>query len=206
MQVPKDDIRRTILRIARQEFFDKGFKNTSMRTLAKRSEVSLSNIYNYFKNKDEILQEILSDVLKAFESTMAKHNSAASVTLLAFHSDAYIKTQVTQFLKLISNYKDELHLLFFQSSGSQFEHFKEDIIEQYTQIGIEYIHLLKAKYPEVNANISHFFVRTCSAANMSLISDLIMHDLNHNELEQFIREYVEYSTAGWKKLLQIHNE
>ena len=54
MQIQKDNIRKKILEVARSEFIAKGFKDTSMRTIAKKGEVNLSNIYNYFSNKDEI--------------------------------------------------------------------------------------------------------------------------------------------------------
>ena len=49
-QVQKDNIRRIILESARGEFLQKGFKNTSMRTISRLSGITLSNIYNYFRD------------------------------------------------------------------------------------------------------------------------------------------------------------
>ena len=59
MRVLKDDKYKSILRAARKEFILRGFKDASMRTIAKDANVGLSNIYNYFKNKDEIFLEIV---------------------------------------------------------------------------------------------------------------------------------------------------
>jgi AcrR family transcriptional regulator len=60
MQIQKTDIRKVILEVSRKEFLEHGFKDASMRTIAKKSGVSLGNIYNYFKNKNEIFTQILS--------------------------------------------------------------------------------------------------------------------------------------------------
>ncbi|MFA6871618.1 MAG: TetR/AcrR family transcriptional regulator [Bacteroidaceae bacterium] len=38
-----------------------------MRNIAKNTGVGLSNIYNYFKNKNEILEEVLKPLLQALE-------------------------------------------------------------------------------------------------------------------------------------------
>ena len=52
MQKLKNDIRKQVIIQAKKKFIAKGFKDASMRTIAKNAEVGLSNIYNYFKNKD----------------------------------------------------------------------------------------------------------------------------------------------------------
>ena len=74
-QVQKEDIRRIILQAARGEFLQKGFKDTSMRTISRLSGVTLSNIYNYFRDKDEIFRAVLTPLLNAFEQLFAEHNS-----------------------------------------------------------------------------------------------------------------------------------
>ena len=50
MQIPKDNIRNNILKAAENIFLEKGYSKTSMREIAAKSNVVLSNIYNYFKS------------------------------------------------------------------------------------------------------------------------------------------------------------
>ena len=52
MQIKKEEIENAIIAAAKAEFMDKGYKDASLRSIAKKSGVSLSNIYNYFKSKD----------------------------------------------------------------------------------------------------------------------------------------------------------
>ncbi len=203
MQIQKEDIRKVILKVAREEFADKGYKDTSMRTIAQRAEVGLSNIYNYFKNKNEIFREVLSSVLKAFEDSMIEHNNEDYISLDIFSSDEYLRRQTDLFFSLVAKYKEDLRILFFNASGSSLENFRDEIIEIHTQTGREYLRLMKEKYPDVNTDISPFFTHTMCAWFMSSIEELVMHDLSDSEMEQFIREYMEYGTAGWKKILKV---
>jgi AcrR family transcriptional regulator len=57
----KKKIYETALRL----FAQKGYKSTSMREIAKYSEISVSAIYNHFSNKDAILQAIIDDLEKS---------------------------------------------------------------------------------------------------------------------------------------------
>ena len=61
MQTKKDEIREKILAVAEIEFLKRGFKNASMRTIAAKSHTTLGNLYNYFDNKEAILDEVLGN-------------------------------------------------------------------------------------------------------------------------------------------------
>ncbi|SHF27799.1 transcriptional regulator, TetR family [Mariniphaga anaerophila] len=205
MQVQKENIREVILVKAREEFQEKGFKDASMRSIAKNAEVSLSNIYNYFRNKDEIFRELLSGLLSALDVLAEEHNSSRYINIDTFSSDEYMHEQIRIFVELVDNFKADFQLLLFKASGSSLQNFREESIEHHTRIGKEYISLMKKKYPEINAEISVFFIHTLSSWWMSTISELVMHDLSHAELEDFISEYLEFSTAGWKKIMKIES-
>jgi len=205
MQMQKKDIRNIILKVARKEFIDRGFKDTSMRTIAKKAEVGLSNIYNYFKNKDEIFKEILSNLLNELDKIMVKHNSPEGIDLYVDDAEEYIRGQIKMFLDLVDNYKEDFRLLLFKSADSELENYREECIKVYSKTGKEYIEMVKQKYPSINSNISDFFMHTMSSWFMSSVAELVMHDLTHEELEQFITEYMCYATAGWRSVMQIDN-
>jgi len=54
MQVLKDDIKRRILDVARQEFNSQGFAKASMRDIASKVGVGVGNLYNYYPGKDDL--------------------------------------------------------------------------------------------------------------------------------------------------------
>ncbi|MCE5345721.1 MAG: TetR/AcrR family transcriptional regulator [Bacteroidales bacterium] len=203
MQVQKDDIRGTILNASRQEFMNKGFKNASMRSIAANSGIGLSNIYNYFRNKDEIFRELLSGLIYAIDSTMEQHNSPDYLSIEVLNSDEYMRGQIDMFVGLVEKYKEDFKLLLFKSAGSTLECFRNEITDRHTKTSIEYIAQMKKKYSELNGNVSPFFIHTMSSWWISVIAELVMHDISHDALQCFIREYMEFGTAGWKKLMDI---
>ena len=204
MQTQKTDIRKVILEIAKTEFLEKGFKNASMRTIAKKSGVGLSNIYNYFKNKNEIYVEVLSPLLNTFNNLLNEHNDNKHISLDIFSSEEYIQKQIDMFLNLILPFKKELKLLLFQSYGSSLENFKDEFTDKHTDLGLKYIQKMKEKYPQINNNISYFFIHTMSSWWLSIIGEIATHnELSNEDIEVFIAEYMAFGTAGWKKLMQI---
>ena len=66
MQYLKEDIQEKILHIAEEVFSEKGYKDASMREIASRSGITVSNIYHYFKSKDELAIQVTSHVDDAY--------------------------------------------------------------------------------------------------------------------------------------------
>jgi len=203
VQTQKDNTRKVILEVARQEFFNHGFKSASMRKIANKADVGLSNIYNYFKNKDEILRDVLTPLLTAIDKVMDAHNKPEHINTNTFTSDQYWSAHVNNYVDLIFKYREEYNLLLFKSHGSYLENYKDEYIDKNTKIGIEYLEKMKDKYPWVNVDISYFFIHTMSSWWLSIIGEIISHQLNRSEIETFFMEFAEFSTAGWKKIMQI---
>jgi AcrR family transcriptional regulator len=66
MQIKKKEIRDEILAVAEKEFLKRGFKNSSIRTIATKSHTTLGNIYHYFENKEAILDGVIGDIRRRF--------------------------------------------------------------------------------------------------------------------------------------------
>ena len=68
-----------ILTAAWKCFAEKGYQGTTIRDIAKKLDLSTGVIYNYFKNKDEILDGLMEGVIKSENQVfdlMAKKNTA----------------------------------------------------------------------------------------------------------------------------------
>lgn len=55
-----EERKQKIIDAAKALFSEKGYAGTGLREIAERAGVSLGNIYNYFKNKEEIFSEIFN--------------------------------------------------------------------------------------------------------------------------------------------------
>ncbi len=203
MQILKKNIEERILFVANQEFKKNGFIDTSIRTIAQKAGVSISNIYNYFKNKEELFLKILAPLLNELEALMSEHNKPENINLNFFYSQAIQQETFEMYSRLILNYKEELNLLLFKSYGSSLENFRDEYTDRHTKTGMEYLQKMKEKYPDIETNISEFFMHTVISWWFSIIGEIVSHGLNEKEIKSFIAQYIEFSTAGWKKIMKV---
>ena len=201
MQKQKENIKQTILDVSKREFVKNGFQKTSMRVIAKKAKVSLSNIYNYFQNKDQIFAFILEPLIRKFQKRIKEHNDKEHISMEIFYSNDFHIARVKEHIDLAINYKTELDLLLFKSAGSELADYKDKLIDQFSKVGVEYLQLMNEKFPEVNAHISDFFIHVSTAWWVNVLEEIVMHNLEKEDLRQFIDEYVRFTTAGWQKLM-----
>jgi AcrR family transcriptional regulator len=203
MQIQKEEIRKVIVEKAMEEFIVKGFKDASMRVIARNANVGLSNIYNYFRNKDELFAEVLQPAIKAIDNTLNDHNNSENLTLDYFSTDDYQRRDLNRMVTLVETYRSELDLLIFKSSGSSLQNFRDQVTDRSTSMGQEYLRKMKEKYPEISVDVSPFFIHVMSSMWLNIMAEIISHSLTHDQITKFISEYIEFGTAGWQKLMKV---
>ena len=104
MQKLKSDIQKTILDAAEYLFIRKGYKNTAMREIAAKADVGLSNIYNYFPNKDSLFRYILQPVVDELYTMLYNHD-VSKANLDMFTSHDYQKKEIELYMALAGRYR-----------------------------------------------------------------------------------------------------
>ena len=204
MQVVKDNTRKLLLNTARKAFLQKGYKAVSMREISKLSGIGLSNIYNYFSSKDELLTVVLRPLLNEMDRMLERHNKPGSLSLDIFTSEDYIRSSLNEIMRIVTNYHQEIKLLFLYSQSSMYQDYLDKWVDRCTEKGIEYMQVMRERHPELNTDISRFFLRYTSSCWIDMMKETALHEeLSHEETERFLNEYVRYVTGGWKKLMNV---
>ena len=204
MQVVKDNTRKLLLNTARKAFLQKGYKAVSMREISKLSGIGLSNIYNYFSSKDELLTVVLRPLLNEMDRMLERHNKPGSLSLDIFTSEDYIRSSLNEIMRIVTNYHQEIKLLFLYSQSSMYQDYLDKWVDRCTEKGIEYMQVMRERHPELNTDISRFFLRYTSSWWIDMMKETALHEeLSHEETERFLNEYVRYVTGGWKKLMNV---
>ena len=204
MQVKKDDIKEKLVAVAHNEFIKHGVKKTSMRVISKASGVALGNIYKYFKNKDELLHTVLTPLLHALDEHMAYNNSNDNLTIGIFSIESLQRELMKRLLKIIKTYRAELRLLFFDTAETSLGGYRKWLIDQQMRRSIEYLELMKEKFPQQKVEFSPFLMRICGAMWVTVLTEIVADDqLTDEEIERFLLEYIKFGAAGWCKVLEI---
>ena len=203
MQTLKTDIRQRILSAAHREFIKNGVRQTSIRALAIQAGVAVGNVYHYFRSKDELFCEVMRPLLRAIDRYILSHNDEEHLSIDVFnlrkHQDAYILAM----LQLVKDFRPELRLLLFNAEGTSLANYKDKIIDHQMQVGMEYLRLMKERYPHLNINMSPFFLHLTCSAWLTLFCELVEHEeYSEEEIRLALQQYVTYGMAGWKELMK----
>ena len=64
MEKDKDEVRQRILAAAKELFVQQGYKKTTIRQIVEKSGVLTGSIYYFFKNKEDIFQSLVMELLR----------------------------------------------------------------------------------------------------------------------------------------------
>jgi AcrR family transcriptional regulator len=124
MQVLKDEMRKRIYEAAIREFSEKGFANASMRDIAKGADMTVGNLYRYFKDKEALFYNVVGP---AYESLMELVKKSIELVNRSF-DNSFFEFLAEQILKISKEHKIELLILFEGSTGTRYERAKEDMV------------------------------------------------------------------------------
>ena len=199
MRILKDDKYKSILHTARKEFIHKGFKDASMRDIAKNANVGLSNIYNYFRNKDEIFLAIVNPAKDGIFAFVTEKHTEKYIDFEFMSTFTSQEESVESYIQLLVKYKEELRLLLYHSEGSSIKNFRDDFTEHLTKVSYNHMELIKKHYPHTK-EVSPFFIHALCAFMVSIVGEIITHDLDKQRIREFFREYFQFEIAGWREV------
>ncbi|MBO4819016.1 MAG: TetR/AcrR family transcriptional regulator [Firmicutes bacterium] len=105
MQTLKDDVRERIVDSAKKEFLEKGIDKSSMRDIAAGSNMTVGNLYRYFKNKEELNNFIVGETLSEINKlVMEKSENTVSIN----SGDMDINMTVAQYIEVLDDLADKL--------------------------------------------------------------------------------------------------
>lgn len=105
----KELLQKSILTAAREVFLEKGFDQTSIRSIAQRIEYSPTTIYLYYKDKDAILFALHSEGFQLLGSKL-------EVLYTVENPYERLKAMGRIYLQFASDYPDYYDLMFVQKS------------------------------------------------------------------------------------------
>lgn len=201
-QIKKTALRRGILKAARREFIQKGFRGLSMRSIAKEAGCSLSNLYNYFNSKDDLFTKVLEPTLNEIKNAL---RAAKEIQLPEgqFITSLEKEQECNRIIiDYIEEHRDDMKLILLKSSGSSIESFPEYLVEKHQEMFVNYLDYLKKNFPEkIEHGISDFFIHTVSSAYLNIVVEFLTHDIPHDEMLRYTDEMIKYSYNGFIGLL-----
>ncbi len=209
MQIKKDYIRDQIAESAKVVFLEKGFVKTSMRDIARGAGVSVSNLYNYFDNKNELFRYIVTPLIMELNRMVREHHNiqyhAQFLQFACGESDDMIPEQMHTYLVLLNNHRDELRLLLFKAQGSSLENFIDEYTDDCTRQVVRFMDDFQRRYPQFSSVGTPFTYHIHMVWMFSFISEVMKHNLSPKEIEEAITDYMHFEYTGWRAIMNQKN-
>ncbi|MEI6062346.1 MAG: TetR/AcrR family transcriptional regulator [Bacteroidota bacterium] len=136
----KDEVKETIVNVARNIFSRFGFKKTTMDEIAIASRKGKSSIYYYFASKEEIFQAVVEKEASILKQELVKANNAADspAQKLKMHVLARMHT-MEKLANFYSAIKDEYlsHLDFIEKIRKKYDEEEIQMMETILVEGVE---------------------------------------------------------------------
>lgn len=179
MQIKKEKIKKRIESAACEDFLEYGFTNSSMRDIAKKAKISTSNIYNYFKNKDNLFYSLIDPVYKKITNLLVNlFEKEKNMGEIAFFN------QISELLahplgEIIKENAKELIILMNKSKGTKYEDFKENLIKT------------------IETHFTESIVHRNKSTNNTIKNKFVMHIIANNFLEGLLELAKHFKNDEW---------
>ena len=184
------DTKQQIVDAAKALFARKGFSGTGLREIAKNAGISLSNIYNYFKNKNEIFEYI-------FDPRVFIDKMSHILPILQDNFPYSLNRAIKEATKVIEDDPDLFRLIFIdiiEFNAEHFDRFLSNIIDFYRSFLEESLNLNDAIGTVLRDGDYHFYTRF-------FIVNLISGVLITNALPSLRKEKKNYSDEELSEII-----
>lgn len=185
MQTRKEEISSRILREAFRLFSEKGYAATSMREIAAASGIVAGNIYNYYRDKDELMRITTAPVIESLQKirTVRDNDSDTALDMLAVRI-------AERYSDLLIGHREELKVLLLNANGSSLENFVSDYAEKSVPVLRQWLHEINRTHRRVNDDVSDFILYLSTVRLFSCFTEILKSDMEDECIRDMVRSAI----------------
>lgn len=194
MQILKDEVKNEIEQTAKKFFLENGYEKTSLRAIAKSANVSKSNIYNYYENKEQLFESITKNIrqnIENFNLIFDEHTFSDA----PFGSERFICNLSEQLFEYILSNREDFLLLMKSSEGTPFEQVKTQIVSQLSNH-------IKKELSDRDDSYDYYIIDIVSINFIEGLIKIAWKRTKINDIKNDLMNLVKYHVKGMTSLIQ----
>ena len=169
MTVSDGETKLKLIKVAREEFIEKGYANASLRAICKKAGVTTGALYFLFKDKDDLFDAVVGGPLRELDATIGEHLRRESEGDITDPMDDTLDMEDSKrIMEILFKYKEEFILLLTHAQGSKYENIRDRLIDE-----MQHHYKLFATIIEERFGGKH-------------VDDYMLHYLAHVQIDSFI--------------------
>lgn len=191
MQVLKDELHHKILLEAEHLFLQRGYDRTSMQMIADKVNISKSNMYHYFKSKEEIFDELTDSAAVALKRIVLRLRDTRVDPARGVRE--YHVLQGEEFMALMQTQRYGLLLILEQGKGTRYEGLRESLV---SLLAMKMLPII------VDEDGSEWMAGIMARNLIDGAVQIIKGCLRPRDMRNCMRRLIEYHTRGIDALLR----
>lgn len=204
MQILKDARKHKILKASKEEFFKNGFEKTSVSAIAKNANVAAGNIYDYFRNKQDLFLAVVEPTMKKIDKRMNLLEKRIELRKENISNFTWTKIIINGIVDHLAANKEDMRILLFKSSNDFVKQYKEGFVKRSTDLFMQYQSLLTSKYSDIKP-MSRLMADNLSGFYIHMIEEILAQNLSRKEIKEYADEAVTFVWHGIQAVLKTEN-
>ena len=188
-----------ILDCAKREFLENGYKDASLRTIAREANTSTGSIYTRFQDKEGLFKAVVEpavqEMRRMFLQIQERFHSFDEQTQRD-EMGRYTANHQMEMLDYIYDHFDEFRLLLSGAHGTHFAHFLDELVDievEYTYKYMEVIGCESVKQGVVTEDFIHMIV----TAYFNGMFEVVRHNMDRAAARRYVKMLNDYHMAGF---------
>ncbi len=204
--MPDESTKNRILQAGKAEFLQKGFKNASLRSIAREAGVTTGAIYGYYPDKAALFDALVSEPanrLKEWYFSVQRKFDAFPADYKEKQMHSYTSDALEELVRYLYRHFDAFKLVACRSAGTAYEHYVDSLLEietEHTRRFIQALRSLGRDIPDIDDDMSHIL----SSAFYSGIFETVAHDMPEERALLYVRTLNKFYSAGWDAILGLN--
>jgi AcrR family transcriptional regulator len=194
-----------ILEAGKAEFLQKGYKNASLRSIAREAGVTTGAIYGYYPDKAALFDALVSEpanYLRDWYFSIQSKFDAFPADYKEKQVHSYSSHALEEFISYVYLHFDAFKLVVCCSAGTEYEHYIDSLLEieiEHTRRFINALRNLGHDIPNIDDDMNHIL----SSAFYYGIFETVAHDMPKERALEYIRTLNKFYSAGWDTILGL---
>jgi len=194
-----------ILTIAEEEFMDKGYRDTSLRTIVKKSGVTTGAFYGYFKSKEELFDALVKEhydyIINIYDSILEDFKEKPLEEQLQC-MDSYSSIGLQKMFDYIWDNKKPFFLISRAAGGTKYENFLTTITQKDMESTNVFYSILEKQGIKVE-RIDPMIEQLVITSTFTAFFTLTLRDIPKSEAERGLAQMFSFYRGGWNSLMHF---
>ena len=192
-----------LIKCAKAQFLEKGFKDASLRTIAKNADTSTNSIYVRFGDKAGLFDAIVKPHYETVMNTYIKMQTEFQQLPADVQRTSVGKLSgecLHDILDYCYEHLDEIRIILTHSDGTRYS----SMVDEMAAMEVNATHAYQQTAEQAGYSMKHIDPRLEHIIATGMINtffELVIHDVPYNEAETYLMEMCDFYTAGWLKIM-----